>query len=324
MSLHVQLTVSRRVHQRVLDAVKHAGDLEVGGSLVGRSVDDVVPPRAEVLDFIPAGPSPEDASDVSFLADRSFQLWTFKQLLDLDPDLEVIGMWHSHIPNGLDTFSDIDHLSAESKLTNLTHRPGFLSALIWTMPEDEQACEDALRFAFYPTGKGARGWGWIDAENIDVVEDEPPEAWPSLMDLHDHEAFFRATGRRPPSGVQWLKAIEWLANTSPMADHDVLIDEEAGEVLQVEPTSEGPYFLHLAGRRARTSMREEPNDHHPWLPAAEASAQFHSNLLEVQALPTDWHHLNPNFALHSERQDVESLPMSSVPWYRRWFRRWGR
>ena len=86
-----RLEVASRVYRRVLHELNRAGTVEVGGAFVGHIVaSESGGVDAHVLDFIPAGPHPEEATDVAFLADRVYQLWTFQRLLEVQPDLSVL------------------------------------------------------------------------------------------------------------------------------------------------------------------------------------------------------------------------------------------
>ena len=70
-----RLEVASRVYRRVLHELNRAGSVEVGGAFVGHLVaSESGGVDAHVLDFIPAGPHPEEATDVAFLADRVYQL----------------------------------------------------------------------------------------------------------------------------------------------------------------------------------------------------------------------------------------------------------
>ena len=314
-----RLEVASRVYRRVLHELNRAGSVEVGGAFVGHIVaSESGGVDAHVLDFIPAGPHPEEATDVAFLADRVYQLWTFQRLLEVQPDLSVIGMWHSHVPNGLDTFSEVDHRSVQSKLNLDPDLPGFLSALIWESPDDEVQCHESLRFAWYPRSEGALRWNWVEQGHIKRVEGHHPSSWEQLMDLESHDAYFDATRRFAPSGQDWMHAVNHLALANPVSDHDVLLDEQGDEVLIVEPTSRGAYFLHLCGRKGRISMLSPPDEDVPWLEAEHAALAFYESLAEVQSMPTRWDHLNPSLATLGASMVGPDEPTSPWPRWLTW------
>ena len=71
-----------------------------------------------VQDYIPTGSKSRKTTSVELQPDRNYQLWTLRKLQNLDNEIEVLGSWHSHIPNGLERFSKVDHMSYYSKLNN--------------------------------------------------------------------------------------------------------------------------------------------------------------------------------------------------------------
>lgn len=60
-----------------------------------------------ILGSLPSGPKAQQTPTM-LLPDGKFQEWLFRELESLEPQVEHLGSWHSHHPNGLRTFSSGD------------------------------------------------------------------------------------------------------------------------------------------------------------------------------------------------------------------------
>lgn len=143
-----------------------------------------------IIDYIPTGPNPDSVSEVELQPDRKYQMWAFDKLKSIDPDVEVLGSWHSHIPNGLERFSGIDHRSYFSKLSKYPF-PRMVCSLIHQMPEDLDDVRNDLHHAWYEKGAPLGDHHFEDEDNIVWFEDELPA--PDVIDLEDFTLYRKET-----------------------------------------------------------------------------------------------------------------------------------
>lgn len=121
------------VHRDVLDLsaalVDANPDIEVGGKLVGFDLTvnsdmsdspywHALAKRKKhlltsnrtlcILGSIPSGPAATQTA-TSLIPDAKFQYGTYRFLENTEPQIDHLGSWHSHHPNGLRSFSQGDH-----------------------------------------------------------------------------------------------------------------------------------------------------------------------------------------------------------------------
>ncbi|GAA1633478.1 hypothetical protein ACFQY4_16945 [Catellatospora bangladeshensis] len=107
------------VLERVRDEIGASPDYEVGGKFVGWIEGDfdassrswrreLAKLRIVVGGFIDDGPL-ADRSAVHHYSDNEYQFRVYQRLIQEHPDVEFLGLWHSHHPNGYAELSGGDH-----------------------------------------------------------------------------------------------------------------------------------------------------------------------------------------------------------------------
>jgi hypothetical protein len=136
--IHPRPTVAlhRDVVQRAVDEICANPSIEVGGKFVGYVSGDLVPKARDwrsqfrrvtvsILGYLDVGPR-ADRSAVHHLSDTDYQYALFQRLLEEFPDLEFVGIWHSHHPNGLRTLSVGDVATGRRTVNSPGHDLPFL------------------------------------------------------------------------------------------------------------------------------------------------------------------------------------------------------
>jgi hypothetical protein len=147
--------VHHDVVQRAADEIRANPSIEVGGKFVGYVEGHLVPTARDwrsqfqamtitILGYLDVGPR-ADRSAVHHLSDTDYQFALFQRLLKDFPDLEFVGIWHSHHPNGLRTLS-IGDLSTGRRTVNSTGHD--LPFLLSSLAVDTEGLTGGRHFAF--------------------------------------------------------------------------------------------------------------------------------------------------------------------------------
>ncbi|MEU4095701.1 hypothetical protein [Streptomyces sp. NPDC026673] len=171
------------IHQDVLDRAREEirahPHVEVGGKFVGlvegdfRSLDrdwdrQLARLRVTVLAYLDAGPG-KDRSAVHHHSDTDYQYELFQELLRDRPDLQFLGIWHSHHPNGLRTLSPGDERTGLTAV-NGGHEWDFLLS---SLAVDTGGLAAGRHFVFLRGHPAPRE---IDTAGIRVVDGPNPVA----------------------------------------------------------------------------------------------------------------------------------------------------
>jgi hypothetical protein len=201
---------NKSIIEKMMDDCNSNPDLEVGGRYVGYVVDRNNPDSSPspyhkllddesisqlivILDYIPIGPFPETATETELQPDREYQVWTFRHLQRMDEYIQVLGSWHSHIPNGLATFSGGDHDSYHSKV-NLPAWPFdfFLAGLVVEMPKSDEQLTDQMLHGLYHRGAKLGRFTTLDNNTQVNWMEGLPDTTSSLTDKDDYSRYIDA------------------------------------------------------------------------------------------------------------------------------------
>jgi hypothetical protein len=156
LSAPPKVYVRMSVANRFTDEVRHNPRIEVGGKYVGfiqgptrlGSVHErhaALPAITfEIVDFIDAGPQAKRTATYH-LGDRDYQLARFRALEKQYPDLENLGSWHSHHPNGLAELSGDDVKGYFSTVNDRHHNHDFF---VVSLGVDNRGFDGARHFLF--------------------------------------------------------------------------------------------------------------------------------------------------------------------------------
>jgi hypothetical protein len=203
------LVMDRRILDRVYQDCMSFPSVEVGGRWVGFHFppDEMARlrrlfPKVEstggavyvIIDYIPMGPNPQSQSAVELQPDRQYQMWAYRRMQRINPDIDVLGSWHSHIPNGLERFSRGDHESYHSKL-NTPAAPypleSMLCSLIHRNPRGPKDMEQLLRHAWFPRNAEVGTHNWVKGPEIQWISDSVPREFSRLIDPTDYSPYLR-------------------------------------------------------------------------------------------------------------------------------------
>ncbi|GII65284.1 hypothetical protein Skr01_53690 [Sphaerisporangium krabiense] len=199
--------------------------IEVGGKFVGfvrgrfsaTSEDwraELEELQVSVVAYLDAGPG-KDRSAVHHYSDTDYQFRLFQDVARDFPDLDFLGIWHSHHPNGLDKLSRGDEETATVTVSNPGHGHDFL---ISSLAVDERGLMAGRHFVFL---RGHADFLEIDPDFVQVVRGPNPVAErveAAARRLHaagDRPGPARApapSGNRPPGGTaSWTASAEGKA-----------------------------------------------------------------------------------------------------------------
>ena len=225
-----QLVLHEGVIERVFQDCMAFPTIEVGGRWIGyhytkedntnlsERFPNVVQTSEEVyviIDYIPMGPNPESQSAVELQPDRRYQLWAYTKLNKQFPGLEVLGSWHSHIPNGLNRFSGGDHDSYHSKLNNPNEEycySNMLCSLIYDRPRGAKDVLGFLKHAWFPKNAKIGTHNWIPDQEIQWINTNIPQEFSRLIDPSDYSPYLNGGGV-----IDWFEAVHQLIKNHPYA-----------------------------------------------------------------------------------------------------------
>lgn len=193
--VRLRLELHEDVVVRALDEIRANPGIEVGGTFVGfvaggfsagseRWRDDLAELRVTVVASLDAGPG---RTAVHHLSDTDHRF-----RLDV-PDLHVLGIWHSHHPNGLDTLSQGDERTGAVTVNDPGHEHDFLLS---SLAVDFAGLTGGRHFLFL---RGRPGFLEIDPDDVVVVQGPNPVA------DRIAEIAGRLRPERPDGGVTWAR-----------------------------------------------------------------------------------------------------------------------
>lgn len=151
----LEVEIHRDVAGALLEEIDGLPDVEVGGKLIGY-VDDPgagSPPdaperleglRIRVVGYLDAGPHVR-RTPTYHLPDGPYQEELFRELEAIDPELEHLGSWHSHHPNGMRSLSGGDIECYRRDVNDPRYHPDVFLA---TLVVDETGLDHALHHLF--------------------------------------------------------------------------------------------------------------------------------------------------------------------------------
>jgi hypothetical protein len=174
--VRTKIIISRAVIEQAIAEIAANPRIEVGGKFVGLvrgSVDADAPDwrqqladvTIEILGSIDSGPG-ASRSPVHHLSDTDYQYALFQALLRDFPELDYIGLWHSHHPNGLGELSQGDLATGTGVVNGGQHDRDFLLS---SLAVDRRGLLGGRQFVFL---RGHKNCYEIDPASITVL-DEP-------------------------------------------------------------------------------------------------------------------------------------------------------
>ena len=307
-----KIYMNKSVLERVFrDSCTHT-DVEIGGRWIGHvyspgenptesdvSVDDENMTYV-VYDYIPTGPNPQTSTAIELQPDREYQLWALRKLQSIDENIEVLGSWHSHIPNGLDRYSRVDHHSYYSKLNNENNPypfDGLLCSLIHQFPENEKQTDEFLDHAWFPKGGGLGQHSWYENDAINWID--LPKIGEEFIDLEDFSPYLEATGFRKISLDEWVSTITHVAESSGYEDHTIKRSPQGNKILLLEQLPNGIDFA-LEIQEDGSAFFIQKDDSGKQRKQVEdvqnGMALLEQSVLEITGLSAKWSHVNSTLA----------------------------
>ncbi|MBD3158313.1 MAG: hypothetical protein GF309_05930 [Candidatus Lokiarchaeota archaeon] len=179
-----EIVVGRKLLERILKAIRETSDVEEGGVLIGyleQEQPSSLPShefsskRMEAVNFITSGPRARKSA-CSLHSDLDYQEAKFQSLYQIDDNLQHLGSWHSHSPNGLSTLSHGDIRSYRNILSSPRHKHDYyLSLLAIDVPQSFQEflaspsrfMKIFVLFKGFPTRAFEVGWECITVQTVD-------------------------------------------------------------------------------------------------------------------------------------------------------------
>ena len=313
MNSQPKLVINRRILSRVLSDVTGHPDVEIGGRWVGHHIEPGGTPSQSglhgdperamfvILDYVPTGPTPEKRTAVELQPDRGHRLWTSRRLHEADNRIEVLGSWHSHIPNGLNRFSNGDHHSYHSKINNpVSPYPftGIVCSLIHQMPKTEEDVLQSLGHAWFAVGDSVGEHSWFNPEEIVWTQMSVPEE--HLLDLEDYSAYLSATGRSDLKIEDWARAIDEVAQRSGQSDHQLRMHPSGERILLIENAMNGVEYaveISNSGENTLHIKDSEGSDSTSMSSVGDAMAELEDRLRQSGNLCAPWSHVNSTLAI---------------------------
>ncbi|MGM0687489.1 MAG: hypothetical protein ACQET3_11000, partial [Promethearchaeati archaeon] len=179
-----EIVIGRRLLERIVKTIRTTSDVEEGGVLIGYLETEQLsllpshefsPQRMKAVNFISSGPR-ATKSACSLHSDLHYQEAKFESLYQIDDNLQHLGSWHSHSPNGLGTLSHGDIRSYRNILSSPRHgHDYYLSLLAIDVPQSLQEFFDSpsrfikvfVFFNGFPTRVFEVGWECITVQTVD-------------------------------------------------------------------------------------------------------------------------------------------------------------
>ena len=319
----VRLIMNEAIFERVYYDVCEHREVEIGGRWIGHVyLPGQQPKEAEIeiseeqttdviYGYLPTGPNPEKSTAVELLPDRNYQLWTIKQIQSVNEDMEVLGSWHSHIPNGLERYSQTDHHSYYSKLNNPTYPypyDGLVCSLIHSMPDSEKEIKLKLEHAWFPIDGelGQHSWyleGAIEWHQLTFPGEE-------CIPLGDYTAYLEATGQRNMALDDWIHAIDYVAKSTGYDSHQIRKSPDGERILLLESFPNGIDYaveIHRNNDAYFVIKSESETDRIHCDSIEDAMQHLQKHVIQISGLSARWSDVNRTLVL-SLMRITETIP----------------
>jgi proteasome lid subunit RPN8/RPN11 len=126
---NVTVSIPIKALEAIFDECDRFPDDETGGRIIGTYSKHRKEYQIDVLGVIGPGPNAQ-RSATSFFQDGEYQESVFRDVEKDYPNVEHLGNWHSHHPNGLQTLSSGDRATYHRVVNHDKHNTDFLYALL--------------------------------------------------------------------------------------------------------------------------------------------------------------------------------------------------
>jgi hypothetical protein len=126
---NVTVSIPVKALEAIFDECDRFPADETGGRIIGTYSKHRKEYQIDVLGVIGPGPQAQ-RSATSFFQDGEYQENIFREVEKEHPNVEHLGNWHSHHPNGLQTLSSGDKATYQRVVNHDKHNTDFLYALL--------------------------------------------------------------------------------------------------------------------------------------------------------------------------------------------------
>jgi hypothetical protein len=327
MTSDARMYMNEKIIERVYQDVVNHPEVEIGGRWIGHvyqageqpSEGDVKVDDSRmtyvVYDYIPTGPNPQKSTKVELQPDRNYQLWALRKLQSIDENIEVLGSWHSHVPNGLEHYSTTDHRSYYSKLNNDKNPypfDGLLCSLIHEMPKNSTTTKENLGHAWFAKNSPMGEHSWYESEEINWLN--LPQIGAEFVDLEDFSSYLSATGKKSISLDEWIAAITFVAESSGYEDHEIKRSPGGEKILLLERMPDGTDYAVEINQDEEVYFIEK-SEHGRERFAVDSVQEAMQNLehaiLDSTGLSANWSHVNKTLARSIANQATAVQPKRS-------------
>jgi proteasome lid subunit RPN8/RPN11 len=126
---NVTVSIPVKALEAIFDECDRFPADETGGRIIGTYSKHRKEYQIDVLGVIGPGPNAQ-RSATSFFQDGEYQESVFRDVEREYPNIEHLGNWHSHHPNGLETLSSGDRATYQRVVNHDKHNTDFLYALL--------------------------------------------------------------------------------------------------------------------------------------------------------------------------------------------------
>lgn len=327
MTSDARIYMNEKIIERVYQDVVNHPEVEIGGRWIGHvyqageqpSEGDVKVDDSRmtyvVYDYIPTGPNPQKSTKVELQPDRNYQLWALRKLQSIDENIEVLGSWHSHVPNGLEHYSTTDHRSYYSKLNNDKNPypfDGLLCSLIHEMPKNSTTTKENLGHAWFAKNSPMGEHSWYESEEINWLN--LPQIGAEFVDLEDFSSYLSATGKKSISLDEWIAAITFVAESSGYEDHEIKRSPGGEKILLLERMPDGTDYAVEINQDEEVYFIEK-SEHGRERFAVDSVQEAMQNLehaiLDSTGLSANWSHVNKTLARSIANQATAVQPKRS-------------
>lgn len=324
MTSDARIYMNEKIIERVYQDVVNHPEVEIGGRWIGHvyqageqpSEGDVKVDDSRmtyvVYDYIPTGPNPQKSTKVELQPDRNYQLWALRKLQSIDENIEVLGSWHSHVPNGLEHYSTTDHRSYYSKLNNDKNPypfDGLLCSLIHEMPKNSTTTKENLGHAWFAKNSPMGEHSWYESEEINWLN--LPQIGAEFVDLEDFSSYLSATGKKSISLDEWIAAITFVAESSGYEDHEIKRSPGGEKILLLERMPDGTDYAVEINQDEEVYFIEK-SEHGRERFAVDSVQEAMQNLehaiLDSTGLSANWSHVNKTLARSIANQATAVQP----------------
>lgn len=126
---NVTVSIPIKALEAIFDECDRFPTDETGGRIIGTYSKHRKEYQIDVLGVIGPGPKAQRSATI-FFQDGEYQESVFREVEREYPDVEHLGNWHSHHPNGLETLSSGDRATYQRIVNHDKHNTDFLYALL--------------------------------------------------------------------------------------------------------------------------------------------------------------------------------------------------